>query len=121
MADQGPLVRVDTDGRGTLIKMTRRAADEFVRTNGRASIVGVRQEPPEPVSTFTEPAAQAPDIAKMKKPDLVKLAKERSIDATGTADDLRERLSAAETESGEETEDDEAEDEGNESEDSEEE
>lgn len=106
MADQGPLVRVDTNGRGYLIKMGRKAADEYVATHPGSVIVGARPEPAEPESPFVEQAAQAPDLARMKKADLVKLAKERGVDPSGTADDLRERLGEPDSEAGSEEETD---------------
>lgn len=41
MANQGPLVRVDTDGRGNFLKLTRAQADAYVAIHPGAKLVGV--------------------------------------------------------------------------------
>lgn len=41
---------------------------------------------------LAELAPETVDLAKLKKAELVDLAKERGIDSEGTADELRERL-----------------------------
>ena len=40
MAESGPLVRVDTDGRGNFLKLTRAQADAYVAIHPGATVVG---------------------------------------------------------------------------------
>lgn len=90
----GPLIRVDTDGRGTLLKMTAGEAAKYVASHAGASIWGAKPVAAEPdTAQFVEPAAQPEfDIARMKKAQLVAIAMSRGIDASGTAAELRDRL-----------------------------
>lgn len=57
MADQGPLVRVDTDGKGRLIKMQRKVAEEYVASHPGSRIAPARVRSDEP--TPAEAAATA--------------------------------------------------------------
>ncbi|MGI8423580.1 MAG: hypothetical protein ACR2NO_05635 [Chloroflexota bacterium] len=61
MADQGPLVRVDTDGRGNFINMTRKQADEYIAGHSGASIAAAREPVSDEVTveSFTAPAEDA--------------------------------------------------------------
>ena len=60
MADQGPLVRVDTDGRRNLLKMTRQAAERYVAAHPGSSIVGATVTPAEIPHVLPTPPADAP-------------------------------------------------------------
>jgi len=62
MAEPGPLVRVDTDGRGTLIKMTRKEADVFLASHTGSKVVAM----PPPPSDIVEMPGDKPAKAKQK-------------------------------------------------------
>lgn len=98
MADQGPLVRVDTDGKGNLLKLTRREADAYVATHTGAKIVATppRGEIQIPEGLHIEGEAKGDGgpygLLHMSRKELQAFARQEDLDATGTADVLRKRL-----------------------------
>lgn len=114
MADQGPLVRVDVDGRRNLIKMTRKAAEQYVAAHPGASIVGVpravpvppglsvapglaEEKPAPPPHARDEEASGEPPakpIEKMNKAGLKAFALALGLRDEGTNAELIERIKA---------------------------
>jgi hypothetical protein len=99
MADQGPLVRVDTDGKGNLLKLTRRQADEFVATHAGAKIVAtpertnVDEVPTLHVEGETD--GEVFGLSKMTRPELVAFANSKGVDSSGTKAEIMPRIQAA--------------------------
>lgn len=105
MADQGPLVRVDiNDGRGTVLKLTRKEAEARVAAGGGAKIIATPDRPdPDAVPELNAEgrrAAPAVDrsfdgLDQMNKGEVVAFARQEGIDDSGTKADIVERIRAA--------------------------
>lgn len=94
-AEQG-LVRVDTNGRGYLVKMGPKQAAEYVAANPGSRIVGA----PVPLSDEEAVAArgfepEGDNLSRLTKAELVERAEALGLDTSGTKAELTERINAA--------------------------
>lgn len=97
MADQGPLVRVNTQG-DVLIKMTPKEAEAYIAANPGAKVVGT---PPPPSDDVPMPQASESALLnyeEMTLPELRDYADSHNVDLTDATRkaDVIERIQAAE-------------------------
>jgi hypothetical protein len=96
MADQGPLVRVDTDGKGNLLKLTEKEADAYIASHpGAKRVATPARTDPDAVPSLAVEGADAGGVVGLDHMTVVEMrafARQRGLETSGNRTELKARL-----------------------------